>query len=331
MNLKKRQLVALICVAAAGLMSAYAAAKPPNFPNKQITLVVPYPPGGSTDTATRIVATELSRRIGQPVIVENRSGAGGIIGMNVVAKAAPDGHTLGVGVSGALTIWPALSQPMPYNPLTDLAPVSLIVNNPLVLASSLSFPAKTISELSAYLKMQPKGTKGVSFGSGGPGTAMHLAGAMLSSSLKGELQHVPYRGTSPAVQDLVAGQIPLAIIDAATVRDFIKQGRVRGIATTGARRSPTMPDLPTVAESGVPGFLVTSWFGILAPKGTPADIVGYLNAQIGAILAQPGVRDKFLSLGLEPATNTPEEFRELIRSETDSYRNIVTQNKIKIE
>jgi tripartite-type tricarboxylate transporter receptor subunit TctC len=309
-------------------MLAVPTASAQGYPNKPIRIIVTYPPGGSTDIATRIVAAELQKRINQTVIVENRPGGGGIIGMDATAKAAPDGYTLGVGVSGTLTIGPALRNDMPYKPLTDLAPVTLIVNNPLVLASSLAFPAKTVPEFLAYAKTQPEG---LTFGSGGQATAMHLAGAMLGATTGINLQHVPYRGTSPAVQDLIAGHVPLAIIDSATVREFIKQGKVRGIATTGAKRSPTAPELPTLSESGVPGFVVTSWFGILAPGGTPPDVVRLLNSHIVAILKRHDVHEKFLAVGLEPATNTPEEFRELIRSETERYRAVIVRNKITME
>lgn len=305
-----------------------ALAQPHAYPNKPVRIIVTYAPGGSTDIAARIIATELSRRVGQSVIVENRAGGGGIVGTDVIAKATPDGYTLGIGVSGTLTIGPGLRSDIPYKPLTDLAPVTLIVNNPLVLASSLSFAPKTMPEVIAYAKTQPKG---LPYGSGGQATAMHLAGAMLATMSGTNLTHVAYRGTNPAVQDLVAGHIPLAIVDAATVLGFIKQGRVRGIATTGAVRSPTIPELPTVSESGVPGYVMTSWFGIMAPSGTPSDIVRFLNAHIVAILKQTDVREKFLVAGLEPATSTPEEFHELIRSESERYRILIKQSKITME
>ncbi len=302
--------------------------RPGNYPDRPVTLVVPYPPGGSTDMAARIIAAELSKNLDQSVIVENRSGGGGLVGVNSVVRSQPDGYTLAVGVSGVLTIWPALGREMPFDPLRDLAPITMIVDNPLVIAANNDFPPDTMAELRTYAEANPGP---LSFGSGGQGTAMHLAGARLANMTDIDLSHVPYRGTNPALQDVLAGHIPLAIIDAATVREFVAQGQVKGLATTGAERSPTMPELPTVAESGVEGFSVTSWFGVLAPKDTPEDIVRFLNQQITEILERPEIQERFLSAGLEPSTNTPEVFRELITSETARYRDVIRDNHITIE
>ncbi|MCK9513910.1 MAG: tripartite tricarboxylate transporter substrate binding protein [Pigmentiphaga sp.] len=308
--------------------SSHAAARIDDYPNRPITVVVPYPPGGSADMATRIVAAELSKKVGQTVVVENRAGGGGIVGVGSVARSTPDGYTLAVGVSGILTLWPALGQEMPFSPLKDLAPITLMVDNPLVIAGNKDLAPKTMTELLEYGKQQKQP---LPFGSGGQGTAMHLAGALLSKETGVELSHIPYRGTNPALQDVLAGHVPLAIIDAATARELVAQGEVRGFATTGAQRSPTMPELPTVAESGVPGFVVTSWFGLLAPSGTPEEIVDFLYRQVDEILKRPDIQERFIAAGLEPATMPPQEFRNLIESQISHYREVVRESNITID
>lgn len=268
------------------------------------------------------------KNVAQPVIVENRAGGGGVVGVGSVARSEPDGYTLAVGVSGILTLWPALGQEMPFSPLEDLAPVTLMVDNPLVIAGNKDLGPTTIAELLEYARLN---NQPLPFGSGGQGTAMHLAGALLSKATGVEFSHIPYRGTNPALQDVLAGHIPMAIVDAATARNFVTNGEVKGFATTGAQRSPTMPNLPTVAESGLPDFVVTSWFGLVAPNGTPDEVVEFIYRQVDDILERPEIRERFLAAGLEPATLPPKEFRNLIELQIDHYRDVVRESNITIE
>jgi tripartite-type tricarboxylate transporter receptor subunit TctC len=312
-----------IAAAVAWAPAAMAQAQP--YPSKALRLIVGYPPGGSTDIASRLIAVKLSERLRQPVIVENPTGGGGIVGVDTIAKAAPDGHTIGVGVSGMLVINAIIRKDLPYNPLTDLAPISMIFNNTLVLASNPSFPAKSVSELITMAKANPKG---LAYGSSGAGTAMHLAGALLSTMTGAQLVHVPYRGGAPALQDLVAGQVPFVIVDVASARELVRAGRVTALATTGEQRALTAPNVPTVRESGVPGFAVNSWVGLVAPAQIPPAIVGLLNSHIVAILQEQATRDRFLELGFEPWSSTPTEFRNLIKSEIGRWDKFIKESGI---
>lgn len=311
----------LACIVGA-FLAVQAVAQPLGYPGKPIRFFVGYPPGGSTDTAARIIAMKLSERVGQPVIVDNRSGAGGIIGIEAIAKSTPDGYAIGFGVSGNLAVNVTLLSNLPFNPLTDLAPVSMAVNNSLILVAHPSFPANNVSELIALAKTRPAK---LVFGAPGTGSAMHLAGALLNSMAGIDLAVVHYKGLGPVASDLVGGHIPLAILDVATTRSFIQQGRLKALATTAAKRAPTAPDVPTVGESGVQGYAVTSWFGVIAPARTPPEIVKFLNAHIVAILESADVRERYLAAGLEPAPSTPEEFGDFIKSEIARWAKVIKE------
>ncbi len=314
----------------AASFSGYAAAQSAaqGYPYKPLRFIVGFPAGGSTDITARIIAPKLADRLGQPVIVDNRSGAGGIVGVDTIAKSAPDGYTLGLGVSGALTINVTLQRNLPYDPLKDLSAITMVANNPLILVASNAFPAKDVKELIALAKARPKK---VSFGSGGPGTAMHLAGMLLNMMAGIEMVHVPYKGLNPAANDLLGGQIPLAILDVASTRGMIRAGQIRSLGTLGAKRSQTAPDIPTIAESGLPGFVVPSWFGIVAPARTPADIIARLNSNLVAILESAETKERLLTAGLEPTPSTPEEFSEVIRTEIARWAKIIKDAKIEAE
>lgn len=311
---------AALAVAIAIICAAPAVAQAQAYPHKPVRFIVGYPPGGSTDIAARVIGAKLTERVRQPVIVENRTGGGGIVGVDSIAKAAPDGYTIGIGVSGMLTINAVIRKDLPYKPVTDLAPITMIFKNTLLLVTHPAFPAKTVSELIALAKAQPKG---LSYGSTGSGTGMHLAGALLAKMTGAELVHVAYRGGAPALQDVAGGQIPLAIVDVAAARELVRQGRVVALATTGEERAPTAPNVPTVRESGILGYAVSSWVGIVAPANTPPGIVRLLNSHVVAILQESETRDRFLALGLEPWTNTPDEFRELIKSEINRWAKFI--------
>jgi tripartite-type tricarboxylate transporter receptor subunit TctC len=294
------------------------------YPSKPIRFYVGFPAGSGTDTAARIIAAKLSDRFGQPVVPDNKSGAGGAIGVDTIAKSDPDGYTIGFGPAGALVIAPHLRK-VPYDPLKDIAPVSMVANNPLVIVANSSFPAKNLAELIAAAKARPGK---IVFGSSGMGSSMHLAGALLNLMAGINLVHAPYKGNGPAVNDLLGGQIPLAIIDVSTAWGFVQQGRLHAIATTGPTRSITAPEVPTVAESGVKGYSVVSWYGVIAPAGTPPDIIKYLNSNIVAVLNSPDVRKRFLAAGPEPAPSTPEEFGNVIRTDLARWKDVIKRSGI---
>ena len=295
------------------------------YPARPVRMLVGFPPGGGTDLTARIIATRLGERLGQPVVVENRVGAGGNIAMDAIAKAPPDGHL--IGVAGSLITINATLQPnLPFNPVKDFAPVTMLVNNPLVLFSHPGFEAKDLRQLIALAKAKPGA---ISYGSPGAGTAMHLVGALLNQSAGVTLVHVAYKGNGPVVNDVLGGQIPLGVADVASTLSFIKAGRLHVIGLAGAQRTRVAPEMPTLAESGLPGFQVQSWTGVVAPARTPPDVVARLNAEIRAILESAEAREKLLAAGLEPAPNTAEEFAEVIRSETQRWAKAIRETGVK--
>jgi len=318
------------CLAAvlAALFLGQAAAQPQGYPNKLIRIIIGYPPGGSLDIAARVIAAKLSERVGRPVIVENRPGAASIIGVDAIAKAAPDGYTIGLATSGALTITPNVRTDMPYNTLTDLAPIAVAFHNPLILVANPSFGAKNMAELIALAKADPGK---IIFGSAGNGTTMHLAGALLNVMAGTELVHAPYKGANPAANDVVGGHIPIAILDVATTRDFINQGRLNALATMGAKRTLLAPDVPTIGESGVPGYAVTTWLAVIAPARMPPAIIRLLNSHLVAILGMPDARERFITLGLEPAPGTPEELGSLIKTELAQWSKLIRDSGIVVQ
>ena len=321
--------VARVAVAlAAGLWAAGAFAQTAGYPNRPIRFMVGFPPGGSTDVAARLIAPRLAERLGQQLVIDNRGGAGGNIGVDAVAKAPPDGYTIGFGVSGALAVNVTLQPNLPYDPLKDPAPVALAMINPLVLCTAPDTPAASLQELVAYARPRPGR---LSYGTGGSGTAMHLAGAMLNLMAGIELVHVAYKGNSAAATGLVGNQIPVAVVDLTSAGSFIRAGRIRALGVTSATRTQLAPDIPSLAERGLPGFDVTSWFGVIAPAGTPADIVALLNAELIAVLKAPEMREKLAAAGLEPVLGTSDEFATLIRSEIRKYAQLIRSSGIRLE
>ncbi len=320
--------VVLAGVALALIAAGSACAQTAGYPARPIRFIIGFPPGGSTDVAARLMAPRLSERLGQPLVMDNRAGAGGNVGVAIVAKAAPDGYTIGFGVSGALAVNVTLQPNLPYDPLRDVVPVTLAMINPLVLCVSTETPVTSVRELIGYAKQRPGR---LSYATGGSGTAMHLAGAMLNLVSGIELVHVAYKGNGAAAKDLVGGQIPVAVVDLASSRSFIRAGRIRALGVTSARRTQLAPEIPTIAESGVPGFDVTSWFGVIAPAGTPADIVAHLNAELIAVLGNAELRERLAAAGLEPAPGTADEFGALIRTEIDKYARLIKSSGIRIE
>ena len=297
------------------------------YPNKPIRMVVPYPPGGPTDVLGRIVAQKLSESLGQQVVVENRPGASGMIGSEIVAKAAPDGYTLLTNAS-IHVINPSLYPKMNFDALRDFAPVSLIAQVPLILVVNPALPAKSVTELIALGKAQPNL---LNFGSSGNAAAPHLAGESFKIATGVQMQHVPYKGSAPALTDLIGGQVQLIFDSMPSAMPHVKSGKIRALAVTTAKRSPTVPDLPTVTESGVPGFDISTWYGVWAPAGTPKDIVNKVAGEMAKALQQPAVRERLAALGAEPVGNTPEEFAAYCQSELAKWSKIVKESGAKAD
>ncbi|MGO4157784.1 Bug family tripartite tricarboxylate transporter substrate binding protein [Cupriavidus sp. YAF13] len=284
-----------------------------SYPAKVIRLVVPFPPGGSTDTLARLLAEQLKEELGQTVVVENKAGAGGNIGGDAVAKAAPDGYTLLLAAAGPTVINPSLYARMSYEPLRDLVPVTMLAREHNLMAVNPSVPAHNLKEFIAYAKSKPGQ---LSFGSPGNGTTAQLAGELLNQSAGIKLQHVPYKGSGPAVADLIAGHITLMIDNMPALLPFVQSGRLRALAVASDKRASALPDVPTVEEAGLRGYVVTAWKGLMAPAGTPRPIIAKLHDATVKILAKPQIRKRLVDLGAEPVGNTPEQFAALIRSDT---------------
>jgi len=300
----------------------------PNYPTKPIRFIVTFPPGGSSDLIARALAAVLSDRLRQQVLVENRPGAGGNIGMDAVAKSAPDGYTMGLGAAGALAANVSLYPKMPYDPVKDLAPVSNVAFVPFFLVAKTALPANDLRELVALASAKPGQ---LMLGYGGNGTAMHLSGELFKLMAKIQLVNVPYKGSGPAAVDTVSGQLPLAMVDVASAIAQVKAGRLKALAVTTARRISAAPDVPTFAEAGLAGYEATGWFGVVMPAGTPPGIVGRMNTELVAALKRQEIRERVIAAGAEPSPSTPEEFGALIRSEIVKWAEVVKASGAKLD
>ena len=320
----------MLAFACTGLacMGLDASAQAQTYPNKPIRLVIPYAPGGATDILGRSIAQKLGDLLGQPVIVENKGGAGGNIGADLVAKAAPDGYTLLMGTIGTHAINPSLYQKMPFDPVKDFVPVSLVLTNQLVLLVNPGVPAMTAGELVTYSQLPDVD---LYFGSAGNGSSHHLAGELLKARSGLKMSHVPYKGSGPAVADLMAGQIQVLFSDIAGALPYTQSGKLRPLAVGGSSRSALMPALPTIAEAlNLPGFDVSAWMGIFAPAGTPQPIVTRLNQAIVEITRMPDIVGKFAALGAEPIGSTQEQFARHIQAELAKWNKIVADAHVTI-
>ncbi|MGJ7612676.1 MULTISPECIES: Bug family tripartite tricarboxylate transporter substrate binding protein [unclassified Variovorax] len=304
-----------------------AAAQAGDFPGKAIRIVVPFPPGGATDAAARLIAVKMSEKWGQPVLVDNRAGAGGNVGSDIVAKAPPDGYTLVMGVTGSHAINTSLYSKMPYDPVTDFVAISQVAVVPNVLVVHPSVPAKNLAELMALAKKEPGK---LNYASLGNGTAAHLGMEMLKSEAGVDITHVPYKGSAPAVSDLLAGQVQMMVDGLPSALPHIKAGKLRAIALTSLRRAPSLPDLPTIAET-YPGFYADAWSGLFAPKGTPQPVVDKLSAEVQRILKLPEVREKLVALGAEPVGSTQAEFTAHVKREIDKWAKVVKTSGAKVD
>lgn len=318
--------IALACVvAAAGFAAGDLAAQP--YPGRPIRVIDAYPPGGSTDVVARIIAAKFQESTGQPWIVDNRAGAQGIIGTEIVARAAPDGYTL-LMFTGAHTVHPSIYARMPYDLLRDFAPVTLTSATTNLLVVHPTVPAKSVKELIAMAKAKP----GLfNYSSAGTGSTTHMAMELFKSMARVDFLHIPYKGSAPAVLDLVGGHVDLMFAPLPVMLPHIKSGRVRPLAVATAKRSGAIPEIPTVAEAGLPGFEATNSVGVLAPAATPRDIIAKLNAEIVRILGLPEIRERLLGLGAEPVANSPEQFAAFLKEDIARWAKVVKDAKIPVQ
>ena len=307
-------------------MALPASAQP--YPNKPVRLIVTFAAGGGTDLAARAVAPKLSEALGQPVVIENRAGANGAVGAEATAKAAPDGYTLMVGAAGTLAVAPHLNSKMPFDTFKDFAPVSLLATSPFVVTVNPGVKAESLRDLLALAKAQPGK---LSFGSSGTGGAPQLAGELFKAQAGVDMLHVPYKGLGPALTDLLGGQIQIVFADVGLVTANLKAGKLRGLAITSAARSVVLPDLPTVAEAGVPGYAAGTWYGVFAPAATPAPVIARLSDEIRKVLALPEVRNALLAQGVEASGNTPEQYAAFLREEYNKWGKVIRDANIKAE
>jgi len=317
--------LALALVAACWLAGGTAVAQ--DYPSRPIKVIVPFSPGGAVDGPMRIVAQELSKRLGQSVFVENKPGAGATIGSEIVAKSPPDGYTL-LLASQTNAISASMYKDLTFDPIEDFAPISLIGREPGVLVVNPALPVKTFQEFVAYVKARPGE---VYYASSGNGSGQHLFAALLASMTGMKMNHVPYRGSGQATTDVLAGTVPVSIPGTAGMVGHIKAGKLRPLAVTGSQRSPQLPDVPTVIESGVPGYQAYVWMGLLAPKGTPAAVVTRLNAELLRVLATDEVKTYMANAGIEVVGSTPAEFGAYFRSERDLWARVVRETGAKID
>ncbi len=297
------------------------------YPTKPVHIIVPSTPAGVLDNVARTLALRLAEQLGQPIVIDNKGGAGGNIGAEAAARSAPDGYTLFIGFNATHGANPALFGKLSYDPIKDFAPISLLAAVPNIISVHPSVPVNTLTELVAMAKVKPGQ---LSYASSGNGTSTHLAAEMFKGAAGVDIAHIPYKGSAPAVADVIAGQVPMIVDSVASSTAQVKAGKLKALATTGPRRLSVLPDLPTVAESGYPGFESTAWLGLLAPAGTPKAIIDQLNAQVLKVMALPETRERMAAFGAEITTSTPEQFAAHIRSEIAKLGKVVRDASIKL-
>jgi len=322
-----RAVAAMLAGVMLSLSPLLPAAEQP-YPSRPIRLVVPFPAGGPLDVIARAIGQKLSLAWGQPVVIDNRPGAGGNIGADLVAKSAPDGYTILEGALSTHAVNVSLYSKMPYDPIRDFAPITLVAVTPNVLVLNPSVPANSVAELISYARANPGK---LAFGSGGNGSAGHLAGELFKTEARVDMVHVPYKGAAPAMQDLLGGQIQLMFDNLASSMQQVRAGKLKAIAVTTAKRSPLVPDLPTLAETGLPGFDIYTWWGFLAPAGTPKEIIAQWNAEVTRILNTPEMQAYFAQQGAEPSPTSPEQFMALIQREIPKYAKIIKASGAKVD
>ena len=307
------------------LVTAAAAAQ--TFPSKSIRVIVPFAPGGGTDILTRVISPRLGDTLGQQIVVDNRAGAGSTIGSEFVAKAPADGYTL-LMVDTSFTTNPSLYSKLPYDSARDFTPVSLLASAPVILIVHPSVPVRSVKEFVALAKAKPGQ---LNFASGGPGSSTHLGGELLKSAAGIDLQHIPYKGTGPAVADVLGGQVVMMFAGISSVKQHVAVGKLRAIAVTGEKRSPAMTEVPTFIESGLTGVDSGTYWGCLAPAGTPRDAVNRLSSAMAGVLKQPDVHQRLVELGFDPIGGTPERFAGVIRSETEKWARVIRSARVRLD
>jgi tripartite-type tricarboxylate transporter receptor subunit TctC len=323
----RRALVGALAVVIS--LSSFAIATANAYPDQPIKIIVTFPPGGSADIVIRALQPALSETLRQPIVIENRAGAGGNIGIGAVAQAAPDGYTLGVAAAGVLTVNPHLNRAaMTFDPIKDLAPVTLLAEIPFVLVSSQQSAITSVADLIAKAKAQPQS---LSIGHGGNGTAMHLTSALFAQKADIGIQLIAYRGTAPATTDVLAGHIPLAVLDIPASKQLINDGKLKALGVSAAKRVIFLPDVPTLAELGLSEFESVGWFGVVAPAGTPPDVINTLNAAFVKALSDPAAIEKIRVLGAEPKPTSAEAFAKFIQSESAKWGKLIAEAGIKAE
>jgi tripartite-type tricarboxylate transporter receptor subunit TctC len=327
-NVSVRRLLAACAVLVTAVLAFAFPAQADTFPSRTVKLVVPFPPGGPLDATGRAIAQKLTEAWGQSVIVENKPGAGGNIGAGYVAKSAPDGYTVVMGALSTHAVNPSLYPKMPFDAQRDFAPITLVAITPNVLVVNPSLPVHSVKELIAYAKANPGK---LSFGSGSIGSAGHLAGELFKVDAGVDMVHVPYKGAAPAMQGLLAGDTQLMFDNLASAMSQVKAGKLRALAVTSAERSKLVSDLPTMAEAGVPGFDISTWYGLLAPAGTPPDLIAKWNADVTKILSAPEMRERLATQGAEAAPDSPADFAKFIASELVKYAKIVKASGAKVD
>ncbi len=313
---------------AAGMLAVATVAAAEGYPDRPVKLVVPFPPGGPLDVTGRLIAQKLTDAWRQPVVVENKPGAGGNIGADLVAKSAPDGYTILLGALSTHAVNPSLYAKMPYDAVKDFVPITLLATTPNVLVVNPSLPVNSVKDLVAYAKANPGK---LAFGSGSNGSAGHLAGELFKVDTGTDIIHVPYKGGAPATQALLAGDVQFMFDNLANATPQVKAGKLKALAVTTAQRSKLAPELPTMAEAGLPGFDISTWYGLMAPAGTPKDVIAKWNAEVVKILTTPEVRERLAAQGAEAAPTTPEQFAAFIGSEIPKYARIVKASGAKVD
>jgi tripartite-type tricarboxylate transporter receptor subunit TctC len=317
----------LLALAGVLLLVSHEAIAADAYPAKPIRFILPFPPGGGTDILGRVVAERLTVRLGQPVVIENRGGAGGNVGAEAAARSAPDGYTI-VLVATALAISPSVYANLGFDPVRDFAPISLVAVVPNVVITNPAVPVKTLPEFIAFARSRPGA---MNFGSGGAGTSNHLAAELFDQVAGVKLVHVPYKGVNLAMQDVISGRIDFVVIGIPAAAPHIKAGRLRALALIDSKRSPVLPEVPTVAEAGLPNFEMTTWYGVLAPARTPRPVIDRLNAELVYIMHGPGMHERLAAMATEPRTSSPEEFGAYIRREMAKWGEIARSAGLKAE
>lgn len=327
MNLRARSL-ALLALGAIGLCGSQAGVfAQPSYPSKPIRIISPFAPGGGNDTICRIVAPKVSESLKQQVIIDSRPGANGIVGTDVAARSAPDGYTIILIPSGH-AVNASLYRKLPYDSIRDFTPITLVGTSPLILVMHPTVPVKNVKELIPFAKARPGQ---LTYSSAGVGASAHLAGALFETMTGTKMVHIPYKGSALALTDLIAGQVSMSFSTAASAMPHVRSGRLRALAVTGAARSPALPDLPTVAESGVPGYEASLWYGFVGPARMPAEIVQRLNTEIVAALKLPEVRDRLANEGVEARSTTTEEFSRLLVSDVKRWAAVIEKTGVRVE